>query len=102
MLTNLLLAMILVAQLVSIYVLVRVLTRSNVRAMESLTEEVRDLRLTSRTRISTAAIRNGPQSEEVELVRLGRASAGKRKVFGGEEDSLLNQRLERGSVRGQG
>jgi hypothetical protein len=104
MLTNLLLTLIWVTQLVGLYVLIRVLHRSNVRAMGSLEREVRDLRLVSRTRISTASVRTGSHEsdEERELVRLGRASTGKRMVFGGEEDSDLHQRLTRGSARGQG
>jgi hypothetical protein len=99
MLTNLLLTLIWVTQLVGLYVLIRVLHRSNVRAMGSLEREVRDLRLVSRTRISTGSHES---DEERELVRLGRASTGKRMVFGGEEDSDLHQRLTRGSARGQG
>jgi hypothetical protein len=65
-------------------------------AVKNNSHELRDLRLTSRTRISDAAVRSGPLSEERLLTRLGRASKSSRVVVGGDADSQLNQDLLRG------
>lgn len=56
-------------------------------------EEVRQLRIHSRARVSRAAVQSGAATEEQSLVRLGRASVGRRVVIGGDPDSHLNQQL---------
>jgi hypothetical protein len=71
------------------------------RAVLGLTTEVRELRLTSRTRVATASMRSGAATEEHELRRLGRASSARRIVVGGDDDSQLNKELDRASHRGQ-
>lgn len=69
---------------------------SRVRAsFDRLTSEVRELRLTSRTRVSQALVRTGPVSEEAQLTRLGHASAARRVVVGGDDESPQKQRLVR-------
>lgn len=55
--------------------------------------EVRELRLTSRARVSKASMQSGEVSHEQKLVRLGRASTGRRIVVGGDDDSQLNKNL---------
>ena len=53
--------------------------------------EVRDLRLTARTRVRRAKMQNGATSDEQKLERLGRASVGRRVVVGGDPDSELHR-----------
>lgn len=55
--------------------------------------EVRDLRLTSRTRVSRASVQSGVADPERKLVRLGRATKSRRVVVGGDGDSDLNRVL---------
>jgi hypothetical protein len=55
--------------------------------------EIRDLRLTSRTRFRQASMQSGATSEEQKLERLGRVSQGHRVVVGGDSNSELNRRL---------
>jgi hypothetical protein len=62
-------------------------------AFNELTSEVRELRLRSRTRITQAAVRTGPITEEAQLTRLGHASAARRVVVGGEDEAPQKQRL---------
>jgi hypothetical protein len=96
-----LLALILVATVVSTALLLRALNRES-DSLDMLTTEVEALRLKARTRITQAKVRNGVRDEEsLELVRLGRASAGRRRVFGGEEDAVHTRSLQNGSLRGQ-
>lgn len=70
--------------------------RDGVKATRQNTDEVQDLRLTSRARISTAVMRSGEVSEERKLTRLGRASKARRVVIGGDDDSQLSSDLRRG------
>lgn len=63
-------------------------------------EETRDLRLTARTRVSRAAVQSGVAEPERELSRLGRASAARRVVFGGDGDSDLNRTLSQVKIPG--
>lgn len=65
------------------------------RTINSLGHEVRELRLTSRTRITTASVRSGAPSEVEILKRLGRASASRRIVVGGDDDSEQKQARQR-------
>jgi len=58
------------------------------------TEEVRTLRLDSRTRISEYSVRSGAVTEEQQLRRLGRASVGRRVVVGGDPNSQLTKDLK--------
>lgn len=69
------------------------LTIRQTKALEALADETRELRLTSRAKVSTAAVRNQPMSEEQKLVRLGRSSRAKRVVVGGDPDSELHTNL---------
>jgi hypothetical protein len=68
--------------------------------LEANTQEVRELRLTSRTRIRDYSVQSGEVSAEQSLTRLGRASAAQRVVFGGDDDSDLHQDLVRQSKVG--
>lgn len=63
------------------------------RAVLSLRESVDELRLKSRARVATATMRGTATDELRSLVRLGRASRGKRRVVGGDENAELNRRL---------
>lgn len=63
--------------------------------------EVKALKLQNRTRIRQASTRTGAVTEEQQLRRLGRASAARRVVVGGDGDSDLNKALERQSLRGR-
>lgn len=86
--------------IVGLTLLIRALRLVN-QAAVSLEHEVRELRVTSRARVGSFKVQSGARSEERSLQRLGRASSGKRIVVGGEDDSPLNQKLTRGSNRGQ-
>lgn len=55
--------------------------------------EVTGIRLNTSTRQSRASIQSGVEAPEKELVRLGRASRGRRVVVGGDPDSQLSQEL---------
>lgn len=57
------------------------------------TDEVRDLRLKARTRISEYGVQSGEVSHEQHMKRLGRASFGRRVVVGGDDDSQQKQDL---------
>ena len=77
-----------------------------VRALRSLEAAVREvgssvdgLRLNSRARVNTASVRNGPQTDEAVLVRLGRSTRARRVVVGGEEGSPLHTHLSRSLSR---
>ncbi len=63
------------------------------RSAQDTVDEVRDLRLTSRTRVRRAKVQTGVPSREEKLVRLGRSSASTRLVVGGDDDSQLNRIL---------
>lgn len=65
------------------------------RAMEQNAAETRELRLTSRARIRRASMQSGATSDEQVLRRLGRASAARRVVVGGDSDSGLYYELNR-------
>lgn len=68
------------------------------RSIEVNTEETRQLRLNSRSRITTAAVRTGADGEEQHLRqmrRLGRATRAKRIVVGGDPDSEQYAALNR-------
>lgn len=77
-----------VAMLVGIYNL-----RSDV---DKVDRRVEKLRLTRRTRQNKAVMRDGAVSPERQLVRLGRASKGRRVVVGGDPDSQLALDLWKG------
>jgi hypothetical protein len=77
-----LLALILVATVVSTALLLRALNRES-DSLDMLTTEVEALRLKARTRITQAKVRNGVR------------------VFGGEEDAVHTRSLQNGSLRGQ-
>lgn len=64
--------------------------------VEANNDKLDALRLTGRTRQTTAVMRTGAVSEERELVRLGRATKGRRIVVGGDHDSSLFENLTRG------
>jgi hypothetical protein len=64
--------------------------RSHWQAAERAYDE---LRLTSRTRISTAKLHTKPVDDLSQLVRLGRVSRGKSIVVGGDDDAPLTQKL---------
>lgn len=53
--------------------------------------EVRELRLTSRTRVAKASVATGVADGEAQLRRLGRVSQSRRVVFGGDDDSQLHK-----------
>jgi len=69
------------------------------RTIKENTAEVRELRLTARTRISTVAVRTGANAEDEvklrQLRRLGRQTQGKRVIVGGDELSDQHQQLAR-------
>jgi hypothetical protein len=65
------------------------------RFVETLIQETRTLRLISRTRVKTISVRNGPVTEESRIRRLGRSSAAKRIVYGGDPESPLHTNLSR-------
>src|SRR6188472_2499633 len=69
------------------------------RSERDVVNEVRDLRLTSRARVSRAAVRSGVAEPEVALRRLGRVAQPRRVVFGGDGDSTLNRVLGKVTVR---
>jgi hypothetical protein len=56
-------------------------------AVLEVANEVKILRVDSRARISTAKMRNTPETEESKLIRLGRATRAKRVVVGGDPES---------------
>lgn len=56
-------------------------------------QEIRGLRLTARTRIGQASMQSGVETEEQRLTHLGRTSASRRVVVGGEEESQLHKDL---------
>ena len=64
-------------------------------AQVTLLTKVRDLQLNPRTRMSTIQVQSGPISDDQEAHRVGRATAARRVVVGGEEESELNQNLHR-------
>lgn len=74
------------------YVIHRDLMRV-VKVTKNLHGEMRELRLTSRARISQTKVRSGAVTDEETLVRLGRASKAKRVVVGGDPDSNLHTNL---------
>ena len=69
------------------------------RAMSQITEAqnqvVKEVRLATRTRQSTASMQSGAITQEQKLKRLGRATVAKRVVVGGDEDSELHTNLSR-------
>lgn len=71
------------------------------QSLDNNTQETRDLRLTSRTRIAQAKVRNTPVTDTQRLVRLGRDTQAKRVVVGGDPTSPLHTNLSRsvGAVR---
>ena len=68
-----------------------------VNKVDKLSDEVRQLRLTSRARVRRASMQSGATTDEQVLSRLGRASVGRRVVIGGDDDSVLSGQLRRGS-----
>lgn len=56
-------------------------------------EEIRNLRLVSRTRVKKASVQSGVADPEVQLSRLGRTTKSRRVVVGGDGDSDLNKVL---------
>lgn len=56
--------------------------------------QVASLQLNPRTRISTASMQSGAVTQEQSLERLGRASAARRIVVGGDPDSELYTKLD--------
>lgn len=57
-------------------------------------EKIKDLQLNPRTRIGgPIAVQSGPVTQEQQLKKLGRASAARRVVVGGDPDSQLNHDL---------
>lgn len=71
-------------------------TSVNQRVANELTE----LRLTARTRIRDYGVQSGEVSQEQQLERLGRASAARRVVVGGDDDSPQKQALVRQTRQG--
>lgn len=67
--------------------------RRETQRVGDLLEEIKGLQLNPRTRIGTLAPRSGAVSQEQELTKLGRASAARRVVVGGDPDSRLNTDL---------
>lgn len=65
-------------------------------SVDKNTAETRELRLKSRARVAQAGVQSGPRSQEQEMKRLSRASAGRRIVVGGDDDSEQKQNLMRG------
>lgn len=84
-----LLVQLIVVLAVAVFYLRRLITTIGVN-----TEEVRTLRLDSRTRISEYSVRSGAVTEEQQLRRLGRASVGRRVVVGGDPNSQLTKDLK--------
>jgi hypothetical protein len=84
---------ILLVQLIVVLVVAVFYLRRLIMAVGVNTEEVRELRLTSRTRISEVSVRSGAVTDEMVMRRLGRASVGRRVVVGGDPGSQLNKDL---------
>jgi hypothetical protein len=70
-------------------------------SVQQNTDSTENLRLTSRTRINEASIQSGPVTLEQQMTRLGRASVGRRVVYGGEAEAPLNVDLRASTTRGQ-
>lgn len=84
---------ILIVQLIVVAVVLSVLVLRLSKDVRDNTAETRELRLMSRTRISTISTQSGATTEEQILRRLGRASTGRRIVVGGDRDSQLHKDL---------
>lgn len=69
----------------------------------AVVKELRELRLTSRAKVSTMKARSGPLSEEQKLIRHGRATRSKLVVFGGDplapQHTNLGKSLPEGEPR---
>lgn len=90
-----LLSLILMALVAIVLLLVRLIGRvDEVDRHAQLTwEEVRNLRLKSRARVSEYGVQSGEVTQEQQLRRLGRSSFGRRIVVGGDDDSEQKQNL---------
>lgn len=79
---------------VSVLILVQLMEIA--RNTRGLGQEIKELRLTSRTRVRQAGVQSGPVSDEQVLSRLGRVSVGRRVVVGGEDGSEQKTKMKRG------
>ena len=78
----------------ALMLLAYLLTQVNRSNLDVVTE-LRELRLHYRTRIAQASVQSGAVSDEQKLERLGRASAARRVVVGGDDASVQKQNLIR-------
>lgn len=94
---NIALLLILVTIVVELGCIIAVLASvyDQVKVQTETLGQIKQFQMNPRTRMKQSKMRNRPVDREDQLARLGRIAEPRRKVVGGEEDSVLHHSLSK-------